>query len=175
MLAGPLGRQLLVHFLVVHNVINLLKDLLSVLKEMFLQGHTLCNKLAFLGLLTPFNLLLDQNIVFLAFLLGFNKVPPVANSIHIVSFQQVVKRIKIEAFVEEFEVDFFSQAHQAHGFVLDLGYERLVVVVLGCDQLSDEVLAISFCNSLRLRIENIGQVVMIFLLGASNFDKWQHI
>ncbi len=175
LLTGLLDSQLFVDLLVVHDIVDLLEDLLSVLEEMLLQGHTLGYKLAFLGLLTPLDLFLDQNIVLLAFLLGFDKVPPIANSIHVVSFEQVVKWIEIEAFVEELEVDLFGQAHQAHGFVLDLGYQRLVVVVLGCDQLSDEVLTICFCNSLRLRIENIGQVVMIFLLGASDFDKWQHI
>ncbi len=101
LLASFLSGQLLVCLFVVHDVVNLLKDLLSVLKQMFLQGHTLGDKLAFLGLLAPFYLFLDQNIVFLAFLLSSDKIPPVANSIHVVSFEQVVKWIEIEAFVEE--------------------------------------------------------------------------
>ena len=108
LLASSLSGQLLICLFVVHDVVNLLKDLLSVLKEVLLKGHTLRYKLAFFGLLAPFYLFLDQNIVFLAFLLGSDKIPPVANRIHVVSFQQVVKWIEIEAFVEELEVDLFS-------------------------------------------------------------------
>ena len=104
--------------------------------------------MAFFCLLAPFNLFLDQDIVFLALLLGFDQIAAGANCIHIICLQQVIECVEIEAFVEQLEVNLLSQAHEADSLVLDLGHQGLVVFVLGCDQLSDEVLSIGLCDSL---------------------------
>lgn len=140
--------KLLVLIFVVHDVLNLFEDLISVLDEVLLESHSLGDDVAFFCLLAPFDLFLDQDIVFFALLLSFDQITAGANCIHIICLQQVIEGVEIEAFVEQLEVDLLSQTHEADSLVLDLGHQGLVVFVLGCDQLSDEVLSIGFCDSL---------------------------
>ena len=75
---------------------------------MLLQSHALRNQLALLGLLTSFDLFLDQNVVLFALLLGFYQISTCPYSVHKISLQQVVKSIQIEALVKELEVYLFG-------------------------------------------------------------------
>lgn len=43
------------------------------------------------------------------------------------------------------------------------------------NEFSDEVFTVSFGNSFRLRIKNIGQIIVIFLFGWSDFNEGQHV
>lgn len=146
--AGFCLVELLVCIFVVHDVLDLLEDLISVLDKVLLQSHSLGNDVAFFGLLAPFDLFLDQDIVFFALLLSFYQIATCANCIHIICLQQVIEGVEIEAFVEQLKVDLLSEAHEADSLVLDLGHQGLVVLVLGCDQLGDEVLSICLSDSL---------------------------
>lgn len=42
---------------------------------------------------------------------------------------------------------------------------------MGSNQLSEEILSVSFSDSFGLVVEDVGEVVMILLLGSSDFDK----
>jgi hypothetical protein len=76
--------------------------------------------------------------------------------------------------VEQARVDLVGQAHEAHCLVLDLSDQRFVVLALGCDQLRQEVLAVRLGHSLRLIVEHVGQVIVIFLLCGPDLDEGQH-
>jgi hypothetical protein len=41
--------------------------------------------------------------------------------------------------------------------------QSLVAVILSGDQLSQEIFPVGFCDSFGLVIENIGEVIMVFL------------
>ena len=77
--------------------------------------------------------------------------------------------------MEKLEVDFLCEAHETYSFVLNLGDQRLIRAILSCDELCNEVLSISLCDGLGLRVENIGEIIMILLFGQSNFNEGQHI
>ena len=99
--AGFCLVELLVCIFVVHDVLDLLEDLISVLDKVLLESHSLGDDVAFFGLLAPFDLFLDQDIVFFALLLSFYQIATCANCIHIICLQQVIEGVEIEAFVEQ--------------------------------------------------------------------------
>ena len=113
--------KLLVLFLVVHDVLDLLVNVISILNQMFLQGHALSNNVAFLSLLASSDLFLDLLIVLNTLGLRLDQVSTGTHGIHKVVLEQVVKRVQIEALVEQLKVDIFRQAHKTDGLVLDLG------------------------------------------------------
>lgn len=163
--------ELLVLFLIVHNVLNLLVDLFCVLDQVLLEGHALGNNVALLSLLATRDPILDLIIVFDALDLRLDQLSAVSHSVHELRLEQVVKRVQIEALVQELQVHLLREAHQTDGLVLDLGDECLVGGVLGCDELGDKVLAVGLRDRLRLRVEHICQVIVILLLRQSNFDE----
>ena len=156
-------------------VVDLLEDLLADVDEVLLELHALGDNVASLGLLSSLDCLANLLIVILALLLGLDKIATRSHSIHKVRLQQVVEGIKVEALVQQLEVDLLGEAHEAYRLVLNLGHQRLIAVVLGCDQLRDKVLTVGLSDSLRLRIEHISQVIMILLLGSSDLNKRQHV
>ena len=79
--------ELFVLVFIVNDVLNLLEDLISVLDKVLLESHSLGNNVAFLCLLAPFNLFLDQDIVFFALLLRFYQIAAGANCIHVICLQ----------------------------------------------------------------------------------------
>ena len=117
---------------------------------MLLESHALRNNIALLSLLASRDLFLDQFIVLNALYLCVNQISSAANSVHKLSLEQVVKRVQIEALVQQLEVDIFGQTHQTDSLVLNLRYQRFVRAVLRCDKFCDEVLAVGFCDRLRL-------------------------
>lgn len=93
---------------------------------MLLKGHALGNNVAFRSLPAPPNFFRNQFIVFGALDLRSDQISASPHGVHVVSLQQVVKRVQIEALVEQLEVDLFGQAHQSDCLVLDLGHECFV-------------------------------------------------
>ena len=85
--------QLLVLLFIVHDVFDLLVDLVRILDQVFLQGHALSNDVAFLCLLAPGDLFLDLFVVFNALDLRFDQISTIPHSIHEFCLQQVVKRV----------------------------------------------------------------------------------
>lgn len=69
-----------------------------------------------------------------------------ADGVHIVSLEEVVEAVKLEAFVQEFDVHLLGEAHQADCLVFDLGYEGFVLGVLGRNEFCNEIFAIRFRN-----------------------------
>ena len=142
---------------------------------MLLESHPLGDEAALEGHLATVDLLLDLNVVLTALDLGLDQLATGTDGVHEVSLEQVVEGVEVEALVEKLEVDLLGEAHEAHSLILDLGYECLVALVLGRDQLGDKVLAISLSDGLRLRIEHISEIIMTLLLGPSDLNKRQHI
>lgn len=138
---------------------------------MLLKGHPLSDKMTFLGLLAACDFLLDLKVVFNAPLLVLKKFAAGSNCIHVISLEQVIKRVKIEALVEQLKIHILGQAHQTHSLVLDLGDECLVFVALGSDQLSNEILAIGLRDSLGLRVKYICKIIVIFLFGDTDLNE----
>lgn len=77
--------------------------------------------------------------------------------------------------MQEFDVHFLGKAHQAHSLVFYLCNQSLVLVVLGSNEFSDEVFTVGFCDSFRLGIKNISQIIVIFLFGWSHLNKGEHV
>ena len=127
--------------------------------------------MASLSLLPLLDRLANLLIVPDTLLLGYDKIMSGAHCIHIVWFEQVIEGVEVETLVQELQVDILGEAHQAYSLVLNLGHERLIVFTLRGNELSDEVLTIGFCDRFGLRIEDIRQVVMILLLGASDLNE----
>ena len=76
--------------------------------------------------------------------------------------------------MQELNVDLAGQPHQAHSLVLDLSHECAVVRVLCSDQLGNEVFAIGFGHGLTLAVKNVGQIIVVFLLGVADFHVGEH-
>ena len=168
---------------VVQVVLNRLVDVLKFrntgylfsFKKILLDGYTLCNYVAFHGLLLQLPQFLDA--LFLRSLPSVFDDPLAAgaDSVHEVWLVEVVEWLQLEALVQQFHVDLACQAHQPHGFVLHLRHQSLVGVALGSNQLSQEVLAIGFGDRFTLAVEDISQVVVIFLLGDTDLDEGEHV
>jgi len=77
--------------------------------------------------------------------------------------------------VQELQIDILGEAHETDGLILDLGHESLAAFVLSSDKLSDEVFTIGLSDSFRLRIENISQIIVILLFGASYLNEGQDV
>ena len=131
--------------------------------------------MALLGLLAARNLLLDLLVVLYAFLLGGDEVAACAHSVHEVRLEEVVEGVQVKALVEQLQIHLLCQAHQTHGLVLHLGHESLVGLALRGNQLCDEVLTVRLGDGLRLRVEDIGEVVVILLLGEPDFDEGEYV
>ena len=79
--------------------------------------------------------------------------------------------LKLEALMQETSVDIVSESHKSYGFIPHLSDKCSVLVSLCGNQLSQEVLAISLSYSFRLIVENIGQIIVIFLLGGPYLNE----
>lgn len=97
-----------------------------------------------------------------------------ANSIHEFRFEEVVKRIELKALVKQFYIYFVCETHETNRLVFYLGNKGFVVHVLGSNQLSDKVLAVSFGYSFTLTVKDICEVIMVLLLGRPDLDKGKH-
>jgi hypothetical protein len=69
----------------------------------------------------------------LLFLFLQESLTSLSNGIHKLRLEQVVEGVKLEALMEQLNVDLAGQAHQPHSFVLDLGDEGAVVLALRGD------------------------------------------
>ena len=131
--------------------------------------------MALISLLATRNLFLDLFIVLNTLLLGCDQVAACAHSVHEFRLEEVIEGIQVKALVEQLQIHLLGQAHQADGLVLHLGHQSLVRLALGSNQLGNKVFAVCLGDGLRLRIKDIGQVVVILLLGQPNFDEREYI
>ena len=77
--------------------------------------------------------------------------------------------------MKQLQVNFVGKTHEADCFVFHLSDKGLVLVVLRGYQFSDKIFTIGFGYCFRLRIKNIGQIVVILLLCLSNLDVGHHV
>ena len=119
------------------------------------------------------HLLHEFNPVFLSLIPRFpaQVLSPFLNGVHKFRLEQVVIVLQLEALMEQSSVDLVSEAHETDGLVSDLRDQCPVLVVLRSDQLGEEVLSVCFGDGFRLVVEDVGQVVVILLLGSPNFDE----
>lgn len=96
------------------------------------------------------------------------------DSIHELRLDKVIVLIELKALMEECGVDLIGETHETDSLVLHLSNQSFIVLVLRCDQLSQEILAISFSYSFRLVVKNISEVIVIFLISVSHLDERQH-
>jgi hypothetical protein len=73
--------------------------------------------------------------------------------------------------VEQLDVSLAGEAHEPHCLVLHLGDKGLVLVILSSDELSDEIFSVGFGDGLRLTVEDVSQIIVIFRLSLSHFDE----
>ena len=106
----------------------------------------------------------------LLFLFLEESLTSLSNGIHKLRLEQVVEGVKLEALVEQLDVDLTGQAHQPYGLVLDLGDEGAVVFALRGDKFGDKVLTIGLGDGLTLAVKYVGQIVVVLLLGVPNLD-----
>jgi hypothetical protein len=67
--------------------------------------------------------------------------------------------------MEKLEVNISCETHKSDSLILDLSDECLGIFILRSNKLSNEILTIGLGDGLRLRVENISQIIMIFLVG----------
>lgn len=106
----------------------------------------------------------------LIFLFHQEGLTSLSNSIHKLGLEQVVEGVKLEALVEQLNVNLAGEAHQPHGLVLDLGDQGAVVIALRGNELGDKVLAIGLGDGFTLAVKYVGQVVVVLLLGVPHLD-----
>ena len=155
-------------------VVDLFVDRGLSLHQVLLKPDPLSNDVALHGLVLHLLKEVDSLLFSLYLFLPDEVLSPLSNGIHEIWLQKVVVVVELEALVKKFGVYFVRQTHQTDSLILDLRNQSFVVLVLGCNQLSQEVLAIGFGDSLRLVIEDICQVIMILLLGSPHLNERQH-
>jgi len=153
---------------------NPLENLVLLLNEVLLQSDSLRNSVASHSFLL--HLLQEGDSLLLSFhlLLPDQVLPSFCYRVHEHGLEQVVIAIKLKALVQQLGVHLARKAHQPDSFILDLSHEGFAGVALGGDELCEEVLAISFGHGLGLVVKNIGQIVVVLLLGAPDLDERQH-
>jgi hypothetical protein len=77
--------------------------------------------------------------------------------------------------VKELQVNVSSETHKSNSFIFDLSNKSLVLFILRSDKLSDEIFSIGFSDGFRLSIEDISQIIMILLLGSTDFNEGNHV
>ena len=140
------------------------------LQQVLLELDALGDDVALHGLLLEAAELLKPLGDGLLFLFLQESLTSLSDGIHKLGLEQVVEGVKLEALVEQLNVDLAGQAHQPHGLVLDLGYEGAVVLALRGDEFGDKVLAIGLGDCLTLAVKYVGQVVVVLLLRVPHLD-----
>jgi len=157
--------------LVTQELINKLENVIRLFKQMLLKFNALRNDIATHSFFSELFLRFNNLIFLLAVLHFFQMGATRTNGLHKFGLEQVIKTVKCKTLVQQFEVYLFGEPHQTNCFVLYLGNQSTVFVVLRSNQLSNEVLAVDLCNHLALLVEDSDEVVMVLHPGHSYVER----
>jgi hypothetical protein len=76
--------------------------------------------------------------------------------------------------MKEFNVYLTGKAHQADCLVLNLSDKSLVVGILSCNKLGNEIFSVGLGDCVGLTVKNVSEIIVIFLFSISDFNIGQH-
>lgn len=97
------------------------------------------------------------------------------DGVDILWLEQTVVGFDFEALVQQLQINFAGEAHKTDGLVLNLRDKGFIVNVLACNKLSDKVFSVGFGYGFGLRIKDISQVVVVLLLGWTDFNVGDNV